>query len=215
MARITRTLIIFIDFSQNRFVRVARFPVDHWAQVTHSPNWARVYCGCQPRPTRVALHPGMMVEEVPERQPYVHWTSTGYVFEETWNIHMCSCRVVVIILLQIVLKTLSMRVILDLSHDLTKTRIYDLFHNCMWQSRFSEVNVHLVERCGRTAWLSNLNNFWIQFFYPNMSQGNFWRHSRWFKFFFVYDFSNFHPDNFRGKKAGSVFQRMMAFDRVW
>ena len=37
-------------------------------------NWARVYCGCQPGPTRVALHPGRMMEK-PERQPYVHWTT--------------------------------------------------------------------------------------------------------------------------------------------
>ena len=37
-------------------------------------NWARVYCGCQPGPTRVALHPGRVVKE-PERQPYVHWTT--------------------------------------------------------------------------------------------------------------------------------------------
>ena len=37
-------------------------------------NWARVYCGCQPGPTRVALHPGRVVKE-PERQPYIHWTT--------------------------------------------------------------------------------------------------------------------------------------------
>ena len=47
-----------------------------------------------------------------------------------------------------------MRVILDLLHELTNTRIFGLFHNCMWQSRYSEVNVHLFERCGRTSWLS-------------------------------------------------------------
>ena len=35
---------------------------------------ARVYCGCQPGPTRVALHPGRVVKE-PERQPYVRWTT--------------------------------------------------------------------------------------------------------------------------------------------
>ena len=32
-----------------------------------------------------------------------------------------------------------------------------LFHNCMGQSKFSEVNVHFVEKCGRTRFLSNLN----------------------------------------------------------
>ena len=46
-------------------------------------NWARVYCGCQPGPTRVALHPGRVVKE-PERQPYVHWT-TCYDFEVMRN----------------------------------------------------------------------------------------------------------------------------------
>ena len=30
-------------------------------------------------------------------------------------------------------------------------------HNCMWQSGYSEVNVKLVERCGRTSWLSTHN----------------------------------------------------------
>ena len=50
-----------------------------------------------------------------------------------------------------------MRVILDLLHELTNTRIFGLFHDFMWQSRYSEVNVHLVERCGRTGWLSNHN----------------------------------------------------------
>ena len=40
----------------------------------HQLNWARVYCGGQPGPTRVALHPGRMMEK-PERQPYVHWTT--------------------------------------------------------------------------------------------------------------------------------------------
>ena len=37
-------------------------------------NWARVYCGCQPGPTRVARHPGRVVKE-PERQPHEHWTT--------------------------------------------------------------------------------------------------------------------------------------------
>ena len=50
---------------------------------------ARVYCGCKPGPTRVALHPTRMVEE-PERQPYVRWT-TCYDFEETWIIDVYSC----------------------------------------------------------------------------------------------------------------------------
>ena len=52
--------------------------------------WARVYCGCQPGPTRVALHPGRMLEK-PEHQPYTHWT-TFYDFEETRNVELCSCK---------------------------------------------------------------------------------------------------------------------------
>ena len=51
-------------------------------------NWARVYCGCQPGPTRVALHPGRVVKE-PERQPYIHWT-TCFDFEEIRNMELCS-----------------------------------------------------------------------------------------------------------------------------
>ena len=50
-----------------------------------------------------------------------------------------------------------MREILDLLHELTNTRIFGLFHNFMWQSRYSEANVHLLERCGRTSLLSNHN----------------------------------------------------------
>ena len=37
-------------------------------------HWARVYCGCQPGPTRVTLHPNKMVE-IPERKPYIRWTT--------------------------------------------------------------------------------------------------------------------------------------------
>ena len=165
-----------------------------------------------------------------------------------------------------------MRVILDLLHELTNTRMFGLFHNCMWQSRYSEIFVHFVERCGRTDWLSNHNvspfyhdlhlrfclclclslngqqtnrypcshernvyrflehsngtfvlsqrvspffmtwirvwlswlvdfclpsNFWTQFLHPIMSQGNLRRQSRWFIYFFVNDFSSFHPNNSR------------------
>ena len=65
-------------------VWVALRSAHHWARgllrpPTASPkNWARVYCGCKPGPTRVTLHPGRMVE-VPERQPYVLW-ATCYDF---------------------------------------------------------------------------------------------------------------------------------------
>ena len=53
--------------------------------------------------------------------------------------------VVGITLLQIGLKILSMRVTLDVLHEITNTRIFDLFHNCMWQSRHPEVDVSLLE----------------------------------------------------------------------
>ena len=50
------------------------------------------------------------------------------------------------------------------------------------------------------GWLVDLclsSNFWTQFLHPIMYQGNLWRRSRWFINFFVYDFSIFHPNNFR------------------
>ena len=42
-----------------------------------------------------------------------------------------------------------MRVTLDLLHELTNTRIFGLFHNCMWQSRHPEVDVSFLTLCGR------------------------------------------------------------------
>ena len=47
-----------------------------------------------------------------------------------------------------------------LSIFLTSSRTREFsacFHNWMWQSRYSEVDIHLVERCRRTHWLSNHN----------------------------------------------------------
>ena len=37
-----------------------------------------------------------------------------------------------------------MRVVLDLLHELTNTIVLSLFHNRMWQSGCSEVEVNLV-----------------------------------------------------------------------
>ena len=37
-----------------------------------------------------------------------------------------------------------MRVTLDLLHEFANTKIFGLFHNCMWQSRHSEVDVCLL-----------------------------------------------------------------------
>ena len=50
-----------------------------------------------------------------------------------------------------------MRVVLDLLQELTNTRIFGLFHNCMWQSRYSEVNVYFLELCGRIEGLFTSN----------------------------------------------------------
>ena len=51
-------------------------------------------------------------------------------------------------MLQIGLKSLSMRVTLDLLHEFANTEIFRLFHNCMWQSRHLEVDVYLLELGG-------------------------------------------------------------------
>ena len=51
------------------------------------PKSARVYCGYRPGPTRVALHPGRMVE-VPERQLLRAW------FARVWKWLHCLCTVV-------------------------------------------------------------------------------------------------------------------------
>ena len=52
-----------------------------------------------------------------------------------------------------------MQVTLDLLHEFTNTRIFVLFHNCMWQSRYSEIDVHLLELCEQTSWLSTHNGW--------------------------------------------------------
>ena len=63
-----------------RHVRVARFPVVIGLVKLLKPptasrrNWARLYCGCQPGPTCVALHPNKKVE-MTGRRPYVRWTT--------------------------------------------------------------------------------------------------------------------------------------------
>ena len=53
-------------------------------------------------------------------------------------------RVVGFVLLKIALKSMSVRVVLDLLDQFTNTRVLSLFHNRMWQSRYSEVDVNLV-----------------------------------------------------------------------
>ena len=53
--------------------------------------------------------------------------------------------VVDVILLQVGLKCFSMRMTLDLLHELANAEVLCLFHNCMWQSWHSEVNVYFLE----------------------------------------------------------------------
>ena len=55
--------------------------------------------------------------------------------------------VVDVILVQIGLKCFSMKMTLDLLHEFANTEIFCLFHNCMWQSRHSEVNVYFLALC--------------------------------------------------------------------
>ena len=45
---------------------------------------------------------------------------------------------------------LSMRMTLDLLHELANTEVFCLFHNSMWQSRHSEVNVYFLALCEQT-----------------------------------------------------------------
>ena len=52
--------------------------------------------------------------------------------------------VVGFVLLYTSLKRLSVRVVLDLLGQFTNTTVLSLFHNRMWQSVYSEVDVNLV-----------------------------------------------------------------------
>ena len=60
-------------------------------------------------------------------------------------------NVVGVILLQIGMQCLSMRMTLDLLHEFSNTEVFCLFHNCIWQSRHSEVNVHFLAQCEQTG----------------------------------------------------------------
>ena len=50
-----------------------------------------------------------------------------------------------VILLQVGLKCFSMRMTFDLLDELLNAEVFCVFHNCMWQSRHSEVNVYFLE----------------------------------------------------------------------
>ena len=50
-----------------------------------------------------------------------------------------------VILLQVGLKCFSMRMTFDFLHELLNADVFCFFHNCMWQSWHSEVNVSFLE----------------------------------------------------------------------
>ena len=52
----------------------------------------------------------------------------------------------------------------------------------------------------------SLTIFWIQFFHPIMFQGDLRWSPRWHVYFLVYDFSSFHPNNFRDYNKPGVFR---------
>ena len=54
-----------------------------------------------------------------------------------------------------------------------------------------------------TFWLSS--NFWTKIFHPVMFLGNLWRRTKWRKNLLVYDFSSFHPNNFRDTISWKCF----------
>ena len=47
----------------------------------------------------------------------------------------------------------------DLLREFANTEVFCLFHNCMWQSRHSEVNVYFLELSEQTRWLSTYPPF--------------------------------------------------------
>ena len=65
--------------------------------------------------------------------------------------------VVGVVMLQISLKCLSMRMTLDLLREFANTEVLCLFHNCMWQSRHSEVNVYFHTLCEQIDGLFTFN----------------------------------------------------------
>ena len=52
-----------------------------------------------------------------------------------------------------------MRVVLDLLYEFANTRVFGLFHNTMWQSRYSEVNVYFFALCEQTDGLFTFNGY--------------------------------------------------------
>ena len=83
-----------------------------------------------------ALHLRIRLEQI--EQLYVAHVLNHFLWRRTE-------RVVGFVLMKISLKRLSVRMVLNLLDQFTNTRILSIFHNRMWQSRYSEVNVNLVQ----------------------------------------------------------------------
>ena len=61
--------------------------------------------------------------------------------------------------------------------------------------------------CCTTCPFWSLSIFWTQFSLPFMFQGDLWWRPRWHVYFFVYDFSSFHPNNFRNIRSWECFAK--------
>ena len=55
--------------------------------------------------------------------------------------------------------------------------------------------------------LWSLSNFWTHFFRQIIFKKDLWRRSRWRIYFLVYDFSSFHPNNFRNTISWECFKK--------
>ena len=79
----------------------------------------------------------------------------------------------------------------DLFHKFLNSEMFCFFHNCTWQSWYSEVNVWSV--------FAASSDFWIQFnsFIQLSFEGNRSWWSRWYIYFLVHDFSRFNHNYFR------------------
>ena len=80
---------------------------------------------------------------------FAHFTNHRFRIVTEW--------VVDVILLQVGLKCTSMRMSLDLLHEFANTEVFCFFHNCMWQSRHSEVNVYFLALSEQTDGLKTFN----------------------------------------------------------
>ena len=87
---------------------------------------------------------------IPTRRHSEHCTF-GIVSHNSNNFKLPISR---IIAFESSLKCFSMKMTLDLIHEFSNSEVFCLFHNCMWQSRHSEVNVYFFALCEQTDGLS-------------------------------------------------------------